>query len=290
MAKRRHTTTGALAADRPQTGGRRKTGGASTRGMSSTRGAGMEPREAMRSSATPSGRGGRGNLMSGARNVAEQVGKTTRDAAESTMGAAREWAAGAADVAGSVANRAGEMGSQVAGKVRENPWPSLLIGAGATWLAIDAIRGRSEGSESSTQSRYETRDCKNERGTVGQAMSKVASAGRAAGGQIRAAGGQIEEFVRDRPLLAGAATLGLGVAVGMAMPSSVTENELFGGARDKIVSRARDAARSTANKVRDVAESVERLGPFGGGSSSARAGASPASSRVGSSRGRGGAR
>jgi hypothetical protein len=63
------------------------------------------------------------------------------------------------------------------------------------------------------------------------------------------------------------------------MPSSITENEMFGAAREKLVNRARDAARGTMDKVRDVAESVERIGPFGGGSS-----------RGGSSRGRGGSR
>jgi hypothetical protein len=90
-------------------------------------------------------------------------------------------------------------------------------------------------------------------------MSKVASAGRAAGEQI-------EGFVRERPLLTGAATLGLGVAVGMAMPSSVTENQVFGEVRDRVVGRARNAARGTIDKIRDVAQSVERVASFGGGS------------------------
>ncbi len=89
--------------------------------------------------------------------------------------------------------------------------------------------------------------------------------------------------MRERPLLAGAATLGLGVAVGMAMPSSLTENEMFGETRDKIVSRAREAARGTLDKVRDVAESVERIGPFGGGSS--RGGSARGGSGRGGSRG-----
>ena len=268
MAKRRNrSTTRGLAADRPQGGGRRKAGGASKRGKSSKRGgATMAPREQIAGYA--------GGMMSGARGVAQKVGRTTMDAAQSTMGVAREWAAGAADVAGSVANRAGETASQVAGKVRENPWPSILIGAGATWLAIDAIRGREEEGRSRRGGRRATSG--SDRGAVGQAMAKVAGAGRAAGGSI-------EDFVRERPLLAGAATLGLGVAVGMAMPSSLTENEMFGETRDKIVSRAREAARGTLDKVRDVAESVERIGPFGGGSS--RGGSARGGSGRGGSRG-----
>jgi hypothetical protein len=58
------------------------------------------------------------------------------------------------------------------------------------------------------------------------------------------------------------------MAVGMAIPSSNAENRMFGGTRDKLVGRARSVARDTMRKVRDVAESVEKLGPFGGSSSS----------------------
>jgi ElaB/YqjD/DUF883 family membrane-anchored ribosome-binding protein len=97
------------------------------------------------------------------------------------------------------------------------------------------------------------------RSAMGQAVSKVAEAGRAAGEQI-------EEFVRDRPFLAGAATLGLGMAVGMALPSSVSENEFLGQARDKVVRRAKAAAKDTMDKVREVSDTFERIGPFGGGS------------------------
>jgi ElaB/YqjD/DUF883 family membrane-anchored ribosome-binding protein len=158
----------------------------------------------------------------------------------------------------------------VAGKVRENPWPSLLIGAGATWLAIDAVRGRSS-EERPTARSAQGRRASSERGMgsqagevvsqaggmVSQAASKVAEVGRAAGGQI-------EEFVRERPLLAGAATLGLGMAVGMALPSSLPENRVLGQARDTMVRRAKEAAQETMEKVRGVSETFERIGPFGG--------------------------
>lgn len=263
------------------------------------RGAAARRREAIQSTARPtemdfegeqpSGRermaGGRGTgrrqtegLREGVGEVAQNVVASTKGAAEATMGAARDLATGAAGAASSMAS-----------KVRENPWPSLLIGAGATWLAIDAVRGRSG----------ETRDLPfeakgtsgasatagaggTERGAVGQAMAKVAQVGRAAGEQI-------EEFVRERPLLAGAATLGLGVAVGMALPASVTENRMLGEARDNVVRRAREAAQETMQKVRDVSESFERIAPFGSseqGAAEAERGASarrPPSGRGGPS-------
>jgi hypothetical protein len=57
-------------------------------------------------------------------------------------------------------------------------------------------------------------------------------------------------------VLAGATTLGVGLAVGMALPSTSTENSLLGNARDAVVERAKDAARGTVRNVRDVAQNV----------------------------------
>lgn len=259
MAKKRSTTrVRSTAADRVQGGsgrGRKRSG----RGANQARGSGSSQGRGEQMV----GRGGQeqeGGVWSGARDIAQNVGQsargmargvgeTTRDAAQATFDTARGWAAGAADAAGSVA-----------GKVRENPWPSLLIGAGATWIAIDALRGRTNeqvrdrASDRARGSRGGRRS--SERGAVGQAVAKVAQAGRSAGEQI-------EEFVRDRPLLAGAATLGLGMAVGMALPSSIAENEVLGQARDTVVRRAKGAARETMEKVRDVTDTIEKMGPFG---------------------------
>jgi hypothetical protein len=65
------------------------------------------------------------------------------------------------------------------------------------------------------------------------------------------------------------------MAVGMALPSSVAENEMLGAARDNVMRRAKGAARETMEKVRDVTDTIERIGPFGNaasGSSRRRAG------------------
>lgn len=228
MAKRTGAARMQRASERSQ--------GSRNQGASSNRGADYEGNE-------PRGRRRGGGLVAEARGLAQNVGETTVEAAQATAGAARGLASGAADMAGTVAS-----------KVRDNPWPSLLIGAGATWLAIDAVRGRSsvEPVSRSTMRRG------SERGMVGQAASKVAEVGRAAGEQL-------EGFVRERPLLAGAATLGLGMAVGMSLPSSVTENRVLGQARDTVVRRAKEAAQETIEKVRDVSDTFERIGPFGGG-------------------------
>ena len=84
-----------------------------------------------------------------------------------------------------------------------------------------------------------------------QAASTVADAGRGVG-----------RFVRSNPVLAGATTLGVGLAVGMALPATSAENTLLGNARDLVVERAKDAAQGTARNVRSVAKSM--VGRSGG--------------------------
>jgi ElaB/YqjD/DUF883 family membrane-anchored ribosome-binding protein len=166
-------------------------------------------------------------LIAEARDMAQSVGSTTLHAAAG------------------VANRTQETASAVAEQVWDNKWPALLIGAGATWLIVDAVRGQSDGARS--RSRAASR-----RGSPNfakQALSTVAGAGRAVGERV---GG----FVRENPVLAGATTLGVGLAVGMALPATATEDTLLGDARDAVVERAKDAARGTVRNVRNAAQRV----------------------------------
>ncbi len=146
--------------------------------------------------------------------------------------------------AAGVANRTQETATVLAGRVWDNKWPALLIGAGATWLIVDAVRGQS--GESRAPRRTGRR---RSRGFARQAASTVADAGREVGGRVA-------EFVRGNPVLAGATTLGVGLAVGMAVPSTSAENSLLGNTRDAMVERAKDAARGTVRNVRSVAQSM----------------------------------
>jgi len=65
---------------------------------------------------------------------------------------------------------------------------------------------------------------------------------------------RVESQFYENPLAIGAATLALGVAAGLAVPRTQKEAELMGGARDKLVDRAREVARETKDKVEHVAE------------------------------------
>ncbi len=179
-------------------------------------------------------------LLSEARDAAQNVGTTTVDTA-------RGIAAGARDAATGVAKGTQRTAAQVAGKVRENPWPAILIGSGATWLVVDAVRGRS--SENSRGRGRRTRRGKSAGQLANQAVSTVADAGRSIGGHV-------EEWVKENPVLAGAATLGIGLAVGLALPSTMPENALLGDTRDALVRRAKETARG---RVREVAGAMQRF-------------------------------
>ena len=67
---------------------------------------------------------------------------------------------------------------------------------------------------------------------------------------------QFERMVQENPLLVGAGALMLGVAFGLAVPETETENEWMGDARDTMVDRAREMARDAANQVQEAAGNV----------------------------------
>lgn len=231
------------------------TGTGSTAGRSQAgRGAGRESKQAdLRTGEGQRRRGSRGEgegLVAGARELGEEAVEATRDAAASAV-----------DLAADAVERSEEGGRRVIGWVRENPWPTLLIGAGAAWLAIDAARGRGNGVTEMERRRAELDEGGS--GTVRRSMSNVADFGRrsvsSVAGASRSAGEQVTGFVRENPMWAGLAALGIGMAVGLALPSTMPENRVLGEARDKVARRARQVASSATETVREVAKSAGRI-------------------------------
>jgi gas vesicle protein len=74
--------------------------------------------------------------------------------------------------------------------------------------------------------------------------------------QARTQTRRVERAFQDNPLVIGAAALALGLAAGLAIPSTETENELVGETRDELVDKVRDVAEDTKSKVQQVAERV----------------------------------
>lgn len=63
-----------------------------------------------------------------------------------------------------------------------------------------------------------------------------------------------QQTLQDNPLALAAVALAAGAAVGLSLPSTQTENELMGQARDRLVHQAQTTAQETMDKVRHVAE------------------------------------
>jgi ElaB/YqjD/DUF883 family membrane-anchored ribosome-binding protein len=63
---------------------------------------------------------------------------------------------------------------------------------------------------------------------------------------------RLEDQFYDNPLAMGAAALTLGMAAGLAIPETRREDELMGGARDKLAQKTRDMVEETRDKVENV--------------------------------------
>jgi hypothetical protein len=72
----------------------------------------------------------------------------------------------------------------------------------------------------------------------------------------RQAQNQLQRMTRENPLAVGAGALLLGAAVGLALPETERENELLGEARDSMVDRAQEMARSAAARAQETAANL----------------------------------
>ncbi len=64
------------------------------------------------------------------------------------------------------------------------------------------------------------------------------------------------QTMEENPLMVGAATLALGVIVGLALPSTDREDELMGETRDHLLDQAKEAGQQMLDKSKHVAEAV----------------------------------
>jgi len=98
-------------------------------------------------------------------------------------------------------------------------------------------------------------------GQVGETASALATQAQETAGHLasraqyraRRVEDQLGRTMQDNPLALGAVALALGTAVGLAVPQTQKEHELFGQARDTLVERAQGVAQETMEKVQEVA-------------------------------------
>jgi uncharacterized protein YjbJ (UPF0337 family) len=89
-----------------------------------------------------------------------------------------------------------------------------------------------------------------------EAQERVDDVAGEAERRARLARDRFEDVLGASPLALGALAVGLGMAVGLAVPSTEREDELLGETRDQLLARARDVVGEVAEGVREQANEV----------------------------------
>ncbi|MDP9122130.1 MAG: DUF3618 domain-containing protein [Acidobacteriota bacterium] len=95
---------------------------------------------------------------------------------------------------------------------------------------------------------------------AGEAAGSLREQARDLSGRLQHQAGRVRNGVGDlideRPLVAGAATLALGLLAGLAVPSTRREDELMGETRDQLLEDAKSAGREVLDKGKQVAHAA----------------------------------
>ncbi len=90
-----------------------------------------------------------------------------------------------------------------------------------------------------------------------QAQNRVRRLGDQARYQARRAGGGFQRMLRENPLSVGTLAVGVGAAVGLAIPETAKEHEVMGEARDNLVEKTQEKAQEAQQKVQSVAQEAQ---------------------------------
>jgi ElaB/YqjD/DUF883 family membrane-anchored ribosome-binding protein len=190
--------------------------------------------------------------------------------------------------------RAQEAGSGIVETIRANPLPAALTGIGLGWLLVSTIRGGSEqerygertyaydypatydypphheerttNGPSAGEALGRARDKVGENATqaqeraaevAGRTQDRVGSLADQARYRARRASGGFQRMLQENPLSVGALAVGVGAAVGLAIPESSKEHEVMGETRDNLVEKAQEKAQEAQQKVQRVAEEAQ---------------------------------
>ena len=98
--------------------------------------------------------------------------------------------------------------------------------------------------------------------TAGQIAGQVSQFGSMAQGEVQDLRFAADRMLDENPIPMGFLALGLGLAVGMMIPETEKENQVFGEARETVMDRAQTAAQEVVEKVQnvvgDVTETVQQ--------------------------------
>lgn len=175
------------------------------------------------------------------------------------------------DLVDSVVHFARSNGGAIAGGVgrtlRDHPIPVAMIGAGVVWLALSSYY--QSGDED-----YEDEDAETTAHKLRERAAAVGKSARAGAAEVRDKAGRVGhrarvqaaratrsggDFVREHPLLVGAAGIAAGVAIAAALPRTKSEDNVFGERAERVKKAAKSTAKKEGRAVREAAKSaVER--------------------------------
>lgn len=210
-----------------------------------------------------------GNIVSGA---ASATGERVKHMAYNAADTAEEWF----EASG---------GSGLVNRIRQNPIPAALAGAGLVWLAFSDGKRRSSSyrydrvgrSDYERGYEYDYRAqrpeyARGEESYSESLPSRLSSSAQGAMSSTRRAARQgqnrLARMMRENPIAVGAAAMVLGAAVGLALPETERENELMGETRDNALEQAQHLAQNTVEKVKEATTDAAVKAVTGGGTSS----------------------
>jgi ElaB/YqjD/DUF883 family membrane-anchored ribosome-binding protein len=119
----------------------------------------------------------------------------------------------------------------------------------STGRAMEQAQGRAGETASQARDRAEQ--------AASQAQERASQLGSRAQEQARRAGSGFQRMLQENPLAVGALAVGVGAAVGLAVPQTSQEHEAMGEARDSLVEKAQEKAQEAQQRARRVAEEAQ---------------------------------
>lgn len=139
--------------------------------------------------------------------------------------------------------------SDVATTVRDHPLPASLVGLGLAWMAVERARSAS----SVDTDRLSEEDEGRRRG--GDGLARVGHEARDRG---RKAERRLRSSMEEQPLVLGAVAFGLGLAGGLALPTSRFEDRTLGETADTVKHEAGEVARDAVEGGKEMAKDAAR--------------------------------
>jgi hypothetical protein len=174
---------------------------------------------------------------------------------------------------GSARRTVRETGEMALGKIKSNPVPATLIGAGLAWLLFKdnrsarTVRTTAEPSldpyaDSATEGYLDAGASSGAGSATGEMKGRASSGMHSVTATAERSGARAKQAlagaVESAPLALGVGALAAGLLAGLVLPGTRTEDELIGGAAENIKSAARETATAIRDEVQHSTSSPSR--------------------------------